>query len=653
MPAPTTDSPILEDCDIIMKGGITSGIVYPRAVVALSHRYRFRQIGGASAGAIAATMAAAAELGRHREILSGVGAGDSFRKLDELPGRLGGQLATLFQPSPHTAAPFDVMMAWLDPKRSRTAKVVTTALLVVRRSVPVFIAVALLMMVPALLFDLVLVGFPHGPHQWWVLAAALVVWLPVAVLTGVVAAAVVLAVRANSSVAENGFGLCNGHARRDASSPIPLTDWMETELRNLAGPAPTGSGATDRPVCFGDLWGDEATVAYRRAFMVKPDHAAAFVDHARGEAQLSAVERRHLRGLRATDCLVMTTNLSHRRPYRFPFDTQEFFWCATCVAAYFPDNVVAHILAATTAVGDVSVGKRDDGTPIVIQTTCTRHTGEPLHFMPLACDTPLVVAARLSLSFPGLISAVPFYSVDWTRSPEHRNICPVWFSDGGISSNFPMRFFDAAWPKRPTFGINLSGAHPDSPEMVWRPKPGASGRLPRLLPLTGLTGFVSAILDTMQNWNDTVQITMPGFRDRIVVVRQHPDEGGMNLKMPETVIQALADRGRQAGENLVLGVPALGLEPFDFGVHRWIRYRDAMAGVDELLTGMRERWDDDMEPFVTSTALVTHHFKAGAHDLDATGAVMDAALELDRLGHPATQGSVPRPMPDLRLVPPL
>ena len=36
-------------CDIVMKGGITSGVVYPGAVVKLARRYRFRSIGGASA----------------------------------------------------------------------------------------------------------------------------------------------------------------------------------------------------------------------------------------------------------------------------------------------------------------------------------------------------------------------------------------------------------------------------------------------------------------------------------------------------------------------------------------------------------------------------------------------------------------------------
>ncbi|WSG73668.1 patatin-like phospholipase family protein [Rhizobium beringeri] len=54
------------ECDVVMKGGITSGVVYPKALLQLKDRYRFRNIGGASAGAIAAAVAAAGEFGRDR-----------------------------------------------------------------------------------------------------------------------------------------------------------------------------------------------------------------------------------------------------------------------------------------------------------------------------------------------------------------------------------------------------------------------------------------------------------------------------------------------------------------------------------------------------------------------------------------------------------
>lgn len=83
----------LRECDLIMKGGITSGVIYPRAAVHLAKTCRFRNVGGASAGAIAASMVAAAEYGRDSA---------GFEKLNQLPTDLGADLKSLFQPSPET-----------------------------------------------------------------------------------------------------------------------------------------------------------------------------------------------------------------------------------------------------------------------------------------------------------------------------------------------------------------------------------------------------------------------------------------------------------------------------------------------------------------------------------------------------------------------
>src|ERR1700729_2520398 len=87
-------------CDLVMKGGVTSGVVYPPAICELARHYYFRSIGGTSAGAIAPALTAAAEYQRRR---TGKDAG--FRLLEELPARLaapgaGGrsQLLRLFQP---------------------------------------------------------------------------------------------------------------------------------------------------------------------------------------------------------------------------------------------------------------------------------------------------------------------------------------------------------------------------------------------------------------------------------------------------------------------------------------------------------------------------------------------------------------------------
>src|SRR5437762_43484 len=79
----------LLECDLVMKGGITSGVVYPRAACHLAERYHFRNIGGASAGAIASAFVAAAELGRGKPDAG-------FDKLYQLPDELGTKLKSLF-----------------------------------------------------------------------------------------------------------------------------------------------------------------------------------------------------------------------------------------------------------------------------------------------------------------------------------------------------------------------------------------------------------------------------------------------------------------------------------------------------------------------------------------------------------------------------
>src|SRR5215469_5159061 len=89
-------------CDMVMKGGITSGIVYPLAICEIARTYRLKNVGGTSAGAIAAAVAAAAELGR--------GAG-GFRRLAALPKWLGadGHLFNLLQPQPSTKRLYAVL----------------------------------------------------------------------------------------------------------------------------------------------------------------------------------------------------------------------------------------------------------------------------------------------------------------------------------------------------------------------------------------------------------------------------------------------------------------------------------------------------------------------------------------------------------------
>ena len=71
-------------CDLVMKGGITSGVIYPAAAFQLAQQYSFKNIGGTSAGAIAAAVVAAAELGRRCGERAGSGGNVSFEVVKAL-----------------------------------------------------------------------------------------------------------------------------------------------------------------------------------------------------------------------------------------------------------------------------------------------------------------------------------------------------------------------------------------------------------------------------------------------------------------------------------------------------------------------------------------------------------------------------------------
>ena len=101
----------LDECDLVMKGGITSGVVYPRAVMVLGERYRFRNIGGTSAGAIAAAVTAAAEYGRQ------TGAAEDLSRIDAIVRDLTrpGLLLGLFQPAKENRPLWGVVRAAAEP----------------------------------------------------------------------------------------------------------------------------------------------------------------------------------------------------------------------------------------------------------------------------------------------------------------------------------------------------------------------------------------------------------------------------------------------------------------------------------------------------------------------------------------------------------
>ena len=550
----------LRDCDLIMKGGISSGIVYPRAACQLSDTYRLRRVGGASAGAIAAALTAAAEHGRDK---------GGFTELETIPTKLGSSLAGLFQPSPQTKPAFSILLAWLEPRWSTGKKLWVSLLQIARQTRLALEAVTLLLLVPGFVVSVTSRGTPRDLGDWLGVAASTFVWLPGALAVGFVVAAVVFGRMTLRNIVANGYGLCNGHTVDPSVGQDPLTDWLGAQINSLAG-----LPADSRPLTIGDLWGRKA-VALQAAIAEKDRH----------DTRVLPEERIVAAKARAVDLEVMTTNLTLRRPYKFPFSDRTFFFCPDCLHDYFAEPVVKQLLGGLKPVPDETDtrGEGEAQETTTISMKCKDHNKQ-LYAVPNAWDIPVVVAARISLSFPGLISAVPLFCVDRTRAFGSRELIQVWFSDGGISSNFPMHFFDTLWPTRPTFGINLSGQHPDFTTPVWRASAGASGTLPPSFPIETMPDFLTAIVRTMQNWVDNTQLTMPGFRDRIAVVRQGRGEGGLNLQMPSDVIEKLADRGADAAK--LFG-------DFDFDRHRWIRYRVAMSEFDNTLTRMYDDYGPD------------------------------------------------------------
>ena len=133
-------------CDLVMKGGISSGIVYPKLIARLARGYAFKNIGGTSAGAIAAAACAAAECGRQSGRQPA-----AFATLAGLPEELQAQehgrsrLARLFQPTAALQRHFEQAMRYIAAHDKPRAALSIAASLIHWQTV---LAAALLLIAP-------------------------------------------------------------------------------------------------------------------------------------------------------------------------------------------------------------------------------------------------------------------------------------------------------------------------------------------------------------------------------------------------------------------------------------------------------------------------------------------------------------------------
>ncbi|WP_052340893.1 patatin-like phospholipase family protein [Salinarimonas rosea] len=497
-------------CDVIMKGGVTSGVVYPGAVLELAKRYRFRSIGGTSVGAIAAAITAAAELDR---------AGGGFDVVAGLPKEITQRLPQLFQPAPEARALYAIVRHGLIDRRLGRA---AWALLVHHGQ---FVLVGAMIALVLGLFSTAI-----GGSLFAVLFALLVFAL---VTVGLTAWSVIAG--ATRVLRENFCGLCPGPTQPDTEG-VGLADWLAEAIEAAAGrPAPEDREALRTPLTFGDLAANGPADA--------PEDAP-------GRITLA----------------MMTTNLAMRRPHRLPelarTGPHEAF-----SALYFREDEFRRVMPGWI-VDWMTRGPKSEPGP-----------QEGLWRLPGPDDLPVAVATRMSLSFPILISAVPLHAPD-----RGGTIRRVLFSDGGLSSNFPIHFFDALLPRRPTFGISLepAGTLHTKPRVVLPTEPDPDPWRSYLEP-EGPIAFLSVALDAMQEWQDRLQTALPGYRERVADVYLEENEGGFDVDMPQPVIDDLTKLGAQAGALLASGA-------FDFDDHRWRRFLVAYARLEETLATSAERW---------------------------------------------------------------
>lgn len=585
-PPPLTEQPPADRyCDLVMKGGVASGVVYPWAVLELARHYRLRSIGGTSVGAVAAALAAACEYGRCH------GVEQPFEVLRRLPARLAEDrhheanrerhaqglpplprqgepgptlMLRLFQPAAAGQRLFSLLLGLLrdlqPPEGGRGRGLLRSLgrlLLQTARSYGLGDAL-LLASLPALAAATAVARYG--------LAAMLLVAACVLLLGGWawgVWALRRLRAELQQGLLRNDLGLCRGSTQK-GSDTEGFTDWMHRGIQRAAG-----LGRDDPPLSFAQLL---------RAPRPGPGD-----------------------GKPGIDLRMMSTVLSQGRPFQLPLreaaGEPALYFRAVEWRRFFPRSVIAQLLR---------VSRRCE------HPAPAGHPGLRLLRLP-EDELPVLVAARMSMSFPLLFSMLPAWQLD--ASPQPAGLAPqlrrVWVSDGGVTANFPLHLFDAAQPRWPTFGLWLdrrqrdpdaTGLHAEDP--VWMPRhgepeapfwlrgvPGAAlepGETKGLLKT--VAGLLGGFVDTWMEWNERSSLRQPSHRARVLRIALRPEEGPLAIQMPaRTLLRMAHEYGTAAGQLLVQRYRHEG----EWQAHQALRARVWLRGLRERLRDYRGRLQAD------------------------------------------------------------
>ena len=469
--------------------------------------------------------------------------GTSFVELDELPTWFSDipnkshntNLFYLFQPQDSTKSLFNIFTSGLGSNSPK--------LRMLMASLKEYFILTLLGLVLGLIpLALALVSYP----TWGIFALLLIPTMALVLVAIIILIGRKLIYTISNSIPENSYGLCNGMTTNNPYNAKALTDWMAELFDRLAGIV-----SEDGPLTYGHLYGYN-----------KDDD----------------IDKK----VKKINLLTMTTCLTHSRPYTMPFNEDFFYFQPEEMRVFFPEYVV-----------DWMVKKSPDYKP----NKNLEYYKKEILKLPSGYDLPVIFGARLSLSFPILLSAVPLYYIDGSKeNTNHSNAEKLWFSDGGICSNFPIHFFDKAIPNRPTFGINLVDVKDDQikeeecdnskmPDTYLDPR---SPFWDRFHENGGLFSFVWSIINSMMSWRDNTQMNTLGYWDRVVHIDISETEGGLQLNMEDDVITALGDRGHCAGKKIVDTYTRdtdYKKDEVNWDSHRWVRFRSSISlAVESLIT---------------------------------------------------------------------
>ena len=514
----------MQECDLVMKGGTTSGVVYPYAIFEIAGSYRLRSIGGASAGAIAASLAAAAEYRRQ----SSEGADDfsGFEGISDLAQELAEDLTDFLQPTPQMRPVFEAFLEVMRQRRDVAERPVGIGgrlrnLWVLLGKLTPYWQKPVMVGGAVTAFSLA-IGLMSGSFGVALLGVLLALALFAVMLVRTLYRDILVQLRMQD------FGLVPGTTQDgfDAETKPAICDWLADKIDAIA------QLDEDRPLTIGDLSERDIVLA------------------------------------------TMTTDLTAQRPYSLPFKVPEqYYFDPTELVDVLPRRVVDWMVTQT---GSGKVRTQE---------------GRLIYPVPVGKDFPVILAARMSLSFPILLQAVPLWrrdTLDFAEDDAARPWVRCLFSDGGISSSLPIHFFDEWFPRRPTIAISLGHydeARHGPPSAEGHERVHFSNAVPDRLVIPtvrvdSLLSFAKSILTSAKDWQDKLQSQLPGFSDRVATIRLKDTEGGLNLDMPPPLIQDLQRYGRLAGKKIV--------DEFDVDENRWRRALSLLPEVEKMLEDV---WD--------------------------------------------------------------